>query len=497
MSRIKDLNELWDNRHIGDEVEFFLKQIISGCINDINALNNRLLKLQELVSSVPKFDSKIVDELPPVEEASRTIIYLLPNENYYDEYMVADSDGSLIWKKIASSKPVGGIPLSDLSSEVQDVVDNAAYIYNDDEDEDLVDFIPQNSGGASVLGNVNVLNRAINNSHISPGVNSNPVGGKNGSSEFAAAVQDAATDFSYQEQNEDVPSTDLASSAQENFESAAVSIPRSITYSSLAHLDNTSQKKPCICFQMDWGQYSAQSCQAYAEKLGQYGIDKSTYSISLSRMEVENDLSQVVVLYEGENEIALHTDSSHASINSKSTLTVSQFNELMNTYRNEMYELGFADCAGCVVFRAALKDEFFDEIKNHFDWIVAGPSNYNGDVDDDSYLSAIMTTSTNYQFVKRLSVELTPERVADKNFDYEQRIVDNVKNAIDQTIANNGFLIIYCHSYAVSNATYTLTDNVLTGILEYLQPLLESGACFTGNTNELVEYYFAEHTEER
>lgn len=499
MSRIENLNEVWDNRHIGDEIEFFLKQIISKCINDIDALNDRIFELQGLLSSVPKFDSVVVEQLPPVEEASPTTIYLLPEENYYDEYMVFDSGSSLIWKKIASSKPITGIPLSDLSREVQDAINNAVYIDVSNVDDDYIADSRLQSGEEDETININVnrLSRAVNGGLNGLGDNDVLVDSENGSSEFIRAVQGNLTDLSYQEQNCGAQLTDCASSMQEIIENKTVSIPKSVTYTK-PHipLENTSQKKPCICFQMDWGQYTAQSCQAYAEKLNQYGIDKSTYAIGLSRMTAEYDLAQATSLYENGNEIALHTDSSHANIGLESTLTIPQFNELMDTYHDEMSDIGFTDCTGCVVFRTALKEEFYDEIKKHFSWIVAGPANYNGDVDNNSYLSALMTASTNYQFIKRLSIELTPERAADRNFDYEQRIINNIKDAINLAIENNGFLVLYCHSYAVSDATYTLTDNVLTGILEYLRPLLEDGVCFTGNTSDLVEYYFSECAEE-
>lgn len=259
---------------------------------------------------------------------------------------------------------------------------------------------------------------------------------------------------------------------------------------------NTAPRKPCICFQMDWGYRAAQSCQAYAAKLKQYGVDKSTYALQPKQLELDNDLAQATLLYKAGNEMALHTDSDHASINSESTLTVAQFNELMGTYHKEMYDFGFADYAGCVVLSTALKNEFFNEIKKHFIWTVAGPADYPADEDSTDYLNAVMSTSNNYQFIKRLGVELTPAQVADQEVDYEARVISHTINAIDQAIANNGFLVIYCHSFAASNATYTLTDNVLTAILEYMKPLLEKGMFLTGNTSELIEYYFSKRLGE-
>ena len=104
MSEIKNLNEKWSGRHIGDEIEAFLKNLIGKCISDINTLTSRLSELFGLLSSVPKFGTKIVDSLPAIGEASRTTVYIVPGENSFDEYMVDGTEESPEWRKIGTQE---------------------------------------------------------------------------------------------------------------------------------------------------------------------------------------------------------------------------------------------------------------------------------------------------------------------------------------------------------------------------------------------------------
>jgi len=104
MSEIKNLNDKWSGRHIGDEIETFLKRLIRQCFNDINSLSSRLAELLGLISSVPKFDNVVVDSLPDISEASLTTVYIVPNNesetSLYDEYMVSNGQ----WKKIGTQE---------------------------------------------------------------------------------------------------------------------------------------------------------------------------------------------------------------------------------------------------------------------------------------------------------------------------------------------------------------------------------------------------------
>ena len=105
-----------------------------------------------------------------------------------------------------------------------------------------------------------------------------------------------------------------------------------------------------------------------------------------------------------------------------------------------------------------------------------------------------MNTSSSYKFPYRLDVELTPEQATESNI---STVVERAIECIDKAVDECGFLIIYCHSYNVTTATYTLLEDVLVPILEHLQPLIEKGQCLVGNTSELMEYYFSKRWGEQ
>ena len=248
---------------------------------------------------------------------------------------------------------------------------------------------------------------------------------------------------------------------------------------------STSPRKACIVFQMDWGYRAGVTCEAYRDVLKQYGVEQSTYAILPSAF--ENDINIMNELAAEGNEIALHTDSEHASINTESEITVAQFRELMGTYHEEMAEQGF-DYSGCVVLRTSLRSDFFPLIVDYHNWTIAGNVDLSPINNPNIYQNTVMGLSSDYRFPYRLDIELTREQYADP--DNEALVATRAIQCIDNAIANKGFLIMYCHSY-MSNATYTLRQNTLIPILEHLQEKLLAGECLTGRTSDLLEYYYS------
>lgn len=254
---------------------------------------------------------------------------------------------------------------------------------------------------------------------------------------------------------------------------------------------STSPRKACVCFQLDWGTYAAETYKPYKALLQTYGVERSLYAVQPKLFSIAEDLAAAKELYDAGDEIALHTDSDHAAINNDSTLTVAQFNDLMATYHSEMAAQGL-DYTGCVVLSTNLKSTFFPEIVKHHNWQIAGAVDYSAI--GDSYASALMSLSSNYKFPKRLGIELTPTQYADPS--NEVLVATRAIELINEAVENAGFLIIYGHSYMSNNVNYTIREATLTAILAHLQPLLANGKVLTGRTSELIEYYFSKRADE-
>ena len=262
-------------------------------------------------------------------------------------------------------------------------------------------------------------------------------------------------------------------------------------YETLPKFKSTSPRKPCIVFQMDWDWRAGATYQNYKNTLKKYGIDKSLYALRLNFF--PTDLESMKEVYSEGNEIALHTDGDHSDISNNSTLTVAEFNELMGTYHKEMAAEGF-EYFGCVVLSTNLKSTFFEPISKIHNWTIAGPVDIEPMSDADYITHSVMNTASDFRFPKRLGMELTTEQYADPT--NETLLANKLIDAIDYTIENNGFLILYCHSYMATSYPYTLRENVLVPVLQHLKPLLEKGQCLTGRTTDLLEYYFTKRFDE-
>lgn len=277
----------------------------------------------------------------------------------------------------------------------------------------------------------------------------------------------------------------------QDIENLASAVSPAILQPKMWHFTNTSPRKACVCFQLDWGTWAAETYKAYQKVLAQYGIDKSLYAVQPKLFVNDADILAAQDLYNDGQEIALHTDSGHDPIDNTSTLTTAQFNALMADYHKEMTDAGL-DYTGCVVLSTNLKSDFRTEIVKHHIWQIAGAVDFSAI--GASYQSALMALTDNYKFPKRLGIELAQ---ADQTAENMATVANRAIELIDSAIANNGFLIIYGHSYMkTTSAPYTIMEDSLVPILQHLQPLLEKGEILTGRTSELIEYYFSKRVGE-
>lgn len=251
-------------------------------------------------------------------------------------------------------------------------------------------------------------------------------------------------------------------------------------------LHRTAPKKPVIAFEMDMTNYAATNAIAYIDKLESYGVQGSTFfTFPTLNWTSTYDFQKVLrEIHARNHEIALHSlpDDGTGATTVVPQATESQFRAFMKTYFDWYSKYGFYP-TGWVTTQGKLYDGLLPLVKEYMCYAHTLP---NGNWKTEQATDYIIPRNGDRYTFKRYGYEMGPSGTSEQ----ETELINKIKAGIDAAVANNGMLILYCHSYNESRADYTLRDSTLTAVLEYIKPLIDSYRIVTGNVQDLVEYYF-------
>ena len=251
-------------------------------------------------------------------------------------------------------------------------------------------------------------------------------------------------------------------------------------------LHKTAPKKPVIAFEMDMNNYSATNAIAYIDKLESYGVQGSTFfTFPTLNWTTTYDFQKVLrEIHVRNHEIALHSLPNDGTGETTGTpqATESQFRAFMKTYFDWFSKFGFYP-TGWVTSQGKLYDGLLPLVK---EYMCYAHTLLNGNWQTEQATDYIIPRSGDRYTFKRYGYEMGPSGTSEQ----ETELINKIKAGIDAAVANNGMLILYCHSYNDNRPDYTLRESVLTAVLEYIKPLIDSYRIVTGNVQDLVEYYF-------
>ena len=139
--------------------------------------------------------------------------------------------------------------------------------------------------------------------------------------------------------------------------------------------------------------------------------------------------------------------------------------------RKTLENYGF-DIHGFVTPYSTMNNKFIPSLRKYYDY---GATVYYGEYDGTTTPYQDATTDTCK--IKRVSVQLTT--------------LDNMKNAIDDAIENNGFLTFYGHSAQLDTTDNETTAN-LNSLLDYINEKVADLQCYLLKPSDAIEYYFHE-----
>lgn len=241
-----------------------------------------------------------------------------------------------------------------------------------------------------------------------------------------------------------------------------------------------SPKKPIVLFQMDCRGFTGTNLMAeYTEVLKKYGVDRSTYNV-LPVLFNQYNMAFLRNLQRCGNEIACHTDE---VINEGSPMQEAEFRSKVINWLNKMNEQGF-NTRGFVNNGGTLKTSLIPIQGEYCAW---AQTTANTDADKVENISDILNSEeTDRLKIKRVWIESYHTNGEEE----DNRIIDKVKEIIDECINQKKIVVFYAHSYKDPNsAGYTLRENVFIPILEYLKEKLDSYQVISGGTYESLNYY--------
>lgn len=245
-------------------------------------------------------------------------------------------------------------------------------------------------------------------------------------------------------------------------------------------------RKGTVMFVMDCGDsFYNQNSMTYDELLMSHGFDNTTYALLPESLQNNTKKAFIKNFADLGREICIHSDSRISQ-----ATTSALYEELLQTYFSEMFEAGIMPSAGYISLSGANVPDL-TVLKKYCGWGQTGPANT--DIKSEDYMDAVDGLSTDPCHLNRLAIEQTPE---DHISETTTLIVNRAKQVIDSVIANKGYVIFYTHSYMVTAASYTLYDDVLIPILDYIKQKHDAGLLCTGSVEDALNWYYAKRFNE-
>lgn len=248
-----------------------------------------------------------------------------------------------------------------------------------------------------------------------------------------------------------------------------------------------SPRKGIVTFVVDGGTYFfASTSVEFDNLLMQYGFEDIAYAILPETMNTESNKVFVKQFANKGREICIHSDTRISG-----ATTPELYDTLMQTYFSDMYAAGIEVSDGYISLNGADVPSL-PVLKKYCGWAHSGPRNIS--MIDADYMDAINSLSTDPCHLNRLNIEQTP---AQHTAEITQTIISRAQEVIDDVIANKGYIVLYTHSYKQTGASYTLYEDVLLPILQYLKQKKEKGLLnLTSPRAGLADYYTKRYNEQ-
>lgn len=154
---------------------------------------------------------------------------------------------------------------------------------------------------------------------------------------------------------------------------------------------------------------------------------------------------------------------------SSASLDPSEVETKLKNSKKTLIEYGF-DVRGWVTPYSAMNDAYIPLLEKYYDF---GATVYKGAYDGTGTPYQTKTDATTKLF--RVSLQLTT--------------LANQKKAVDDAIANNGFLTFYGHSADLDGSDYETTANI-GALLSYISSKMADLQCLVLKPSDAVDYYF-------
>lgn len=267
----------------------------------------------------------------------------------------------------------------------------------------------------------------------------------------------------------------------------------------LLNFPRTASRKPMILFQMDMAKVAySQKIIDYADILEANGVKRSTYNVLpeyLGHDAYTNFDFWMNTLFNRGNEVALHTGPDY-NFFLNSTMTDAQVEAAMKDYLDRLESKGY-EITGFIPLGAELKPSFKPIIAKYMNWMLSGnPINNPADVDlmEDNVMDFISSLQTDRFQILRIDLECDNE---DASAEMHAAMLQQAKDVVDETIERGGYTIFYSHTYNQTfGTTYTLYPELFIPLCEYIKNKLDNRQIVTGNTNEMLEWYYTPRVDD-
>ena len=263
----------------------------------------------------------------------------------------------------------------------------------------------------------------------------------------------------------------------------------------LLDFPRTASRKPMILFQMDMAKVAySQKIIDYADILEANGVKRSTYNVLpeyLGHDAYTNFDFWMNTLFNRGNEVALHTGPDY-NFFLNSTMTDAQVEAAMKDYLDRLESKGY-EITGFIPLGAELKPSFKPIIAKYMNWMLSGDGptgNVPGDVGlmEDNVMDYISSLQTDRFQILRIDLECVH---TDASAEMHAAMLQKAKDVVDETIDRGGYTIFYSHTYNQTfGTTYTLYPELFIPLCEYIKSKIDERQIVTGNTNEMLEWYY-------
>ena len=255
-------------------------------------------------------------------------------------------------------------------------------------------------------------------------------------------------------------------------------------YRRFAKFPNTMPRKACVVFQMDGNPHLYNNVSNYEALLKQYGILTSTYLVV--PFTFTDYGAKITELHQNGNEMSVHGEAGQGVADN-----------ILQGYLNSFSEHGIIPY-GFVAHGTTITPQQVIIARKYFSYIIKNNGDYRSYGDTD-YLDSVMSLNDYPYELKRLSMEITYGEATQE--EVEERIaesIQHIKHAIDKAIQDTGLLVLYGHSFdEFTLSTYTAPSEVVVPVLQYLKSKIDIGVCVSGNTADIIEYYYTKRYNEQ